>query len=218
MKILECNDTWKVKIIGENVDHLNQDFIETSVPSSIYGTLLEKGLIPDPFYRDNELTALKLMENDFEYQTTIVVTEEMLTCDALLLTFEGIDTIADIYVNDSLVGQAYNMFRTWEFDILDSVSVGENTIRVIIYSPTRYIREENEKVYTGGSTDSMEGYPHLRKAHCMFGWDWGPRLPDAGIFRKVFIKHVKEAMLDSVYITQNHEENLVKLDFTIDIE
>ena len=163
MKILECNDNWKVRIIGENVYQLSQDFMETSVPSSIYGTLLEKGLIPDPFYRDNELTALKLMENDFEYQTTIVVTEEMLTCDALLLTFEGIDTIADIYVNDSLVGQAYNMFRTWEFDILDSVSVGENTIRVIIYSPTRYIREENEKVFfnrvkkrnkTGGNTKS----------------------------------------------------------------
>ena len=47
-----------------------------------------------------------------------------------------------------------------------------------VHSPIRYIREENEKIYTGGSADAMEGFPHLRKAHCMFGWDWGPRLPD----------------------------------------
>ncbi|MDE7048720.1 MAG: glycoside hydrolase family 2 protein, partial [Lachnospiraceae bacterium] len=81
-----------------------------------------------------------------------------------------------------------------------------------------YIKEENEKVAVQGSQDAMEGFPHLRKAHCMFGWDWGPRLPDAGIFRDVTLLGIKKSRLDSVYITQIHEAGQVTLDFDITLE
>lgn len=64
----------------------------------------------------------------------------------------------------------------------------------------------------------MEGFPHLRKAHCMFGWDWGPRLPDAGIFREVSLLYIVKSRFDSVYITQEHEEGRVTLDFDVALE
>ncbi len=64
----------------------------------------------------------------------------------------------------------------------------------------------------------MEGFPHLRKAHCMFGWDWGPRLPDAGIFREVSLLYITKSRFDSVYITQEHEEGRVTLDFDVALE
>ena len=51
--------------------------------------------------------------------------------------------------------------------------------------PPRFIREAYEERPLEGSSDAMRGFPYLRKAHCMFGWDWGPRLPDAGIWREV---------------------------------
>lgn len=206
MKIFDLCGEWKLKILGENVYGIGQEWLPAKVPGSVYSTLLELGRMPDPYYRDNELEALKLMDNDFIYETSVPIREEMLAADALLLCFEGIDTLAEVYLNGILLGHVNNMHRVWEYNILELAHVGENVLRVELHSPTRYIREENEKVFTGGVNEAMRGYPHLRKAHCMFGWDWGPRLPDVGIFRKVTLKAVDTAMVDSVYIVQHHED------------
>ena len=200
-------DNWRMQIMGEqDIYGVNGRDIPAVIPGSVYGNLLRQGLMPDPYERMNELDALKLMENAFRFQTVFSLTGEQMAADFLLLRFDGIDTLAEIYLNDILLGHADNMHRVWEFDIRDAAREGENTLRVEISSPTRYIEEENEKVYTGGSWDAMLGFPHLRKAHCMFGWDWGPRLPDAGLFREVSVLSGKKARLEQVYITQNWPE------------
>ncbi len=232
MKVFDLCGEWKLKILGENVYGISEEWLPARVPGSVYSTLLELGLMPDPYYRDNELEALNLMENDFVYETTVQVTDEMLEGDALLLCFEGIDTLAEVYLNDTLLGHVNNMHRVWEYDVLKQVRLGENALRVELHSPTKYIKEENEKIFAGGVNEAMKGYPHLRKAHCMFGWDWGPRLPDAGIFRGVSLKVVDTALMDSVYVMQHHEgveqvrkecglqvsAGRVKLEFRPDIE
>ena len=202
---IDLNGQWQLKILGENVYNIPQEWMPAQVPGSVYSTLLALGKMPDPYYRDNELTALKLMENDFVYETKFQVTDKMQATDALLLVFEGIDTLGDVYLNGELLGHVDNMHRTWEYEISEDVVVGENTLTVKLYSPTKYIKEENEKVFAGGVNEAMKGYPHLRKAHCMYGWDWGPRLPDAGIFRGVSLKVVDAAVIDSVYVIQHHE-------------
>lgn len=212
------NGSWEMRILGENIFGITEEPVKAQIPGSVYGTLLQEGMMPDPYYRDNELDALKLMNNDFAYTTIFSVNDSMLKCDVLYLRFEGIDTLADIYINDVLVGHADNMHRIWEYDVLANVVSGDNRLRVYLHSPIKYIKEENEKVFTGGSTDAMEGFPHLRKAHCMFGWDWGPRLPDAGIFRKVSLVGYDNARLDLVYITQEHETDKVTLDFDISVQ
>lgn len=203
-------DNWRMQIVGEqDVYGVNGRDIPAVIPGSVYGNLLRQGLMPDPYERMNELDALKLMENAFRFQTVFSLTGEQMAADFLLLRFDGIDTLAEIYLNDILLGHADNMHRVWEFHIRDTAREGENTLRVEISSPTRYIEEENEKVYTGGSWDAMLGFPHLRKAHCMFGWDWGPRLPDAGLFREVSVLPGKKARLEQVYITQKWPEREV---------
>lgn len=212
------NGKWDFEIIGKDRGLLPEGRIKAEVPGTVYSTLLEQELIPDPFYRDNELKVLPLMDNDFAYSTVFAAEEELYKCDGLRLRFEGIDTLADIYLNGELLGSAYNMHRVWEFDVLSCIRTGENELKVVLHSPTKYIKEENEKIYTGGSLEAMEGFPHLRKAHCMFGWDWGPRLPDAGIFREVSLLGIKESRIDSVYITQVHEEGKVTLDFDVALE
>ncbi|MCM1047861.1 MAG: glycoside hydrolase family 2 protein [Clostridiales bacterium] len=212
MERIEINQNWQMRIIGENIYGISEEWLDAEVPGSVYGNLLKKGLMPDPYYRMNELDALKLMEKDFCFRTKFNISKEQLEEDFLLLRFDGIDTLADVYLNDEHLGYCDNMHRIWEYDIHETAKEGENALRVQIYSPTKYIAEENEKIYTGGSLECMEGFPHLRKAHCMFGWDWGPRLPDAGIFRAVSLLSGKKARLEQVYITQkwNHkatEEN-----------
>ncbi len=209
MKTINLNDNWTLTVLGENVYNIPETPIETKVPSTVYGTLLEKNLIPDPFYRDNELTATKLMENDFAYETDFTLCDEDLKTDRLFLRFEGIDTLADVYLNGKHLGSANNMNRVWEYDItaevMDNPTDTIYHLKVVLHSPTRFIREENEKCPVGGSSDAMPGFPHIRKAACMFGWDWGPRLPDAGLFRPVSIQAVKTARIAQVYCTQQHQ-------------
>ena len=57
----------------------------------------------------------------------------------------------------------------------------------------------------------MRGFPYLRKAHCMFGWDWGPRLPDAGIWRDIELVGADTARLRDVSVLQHHEGGRVTL-------
>ena len=208
MHTICLKDNWTLTVLGKNVYDIPETPIETKVPSTVYGTLLEKDLIPDPFYRDNELDALKLMENDFAYETEIVIGEEDRKADRLFLHFDGIDTIADVYLNGEKIGSADNMNRVWEYDITDLVA-GDAAdtvyqVKVILHSPTKFIEEEDTKCPVGGSSDAMPGFPHIRKAACMYGWDWGPRLPDAGLFREASVLAVKTARLAQVFVGQEH--------------
>ena len=212
------NGNWNLKIKGKDSGLIPEKGIPVQIPGSVYSALFAGSYIPDPYYRDNELQVLPLMDNDFTFSDTFMAEKRAGEYDGVLLRFEGIDTLADIFLNDIFLGSTCNMHRTYEFDVAESLREGENTLRVELHSPTRYIKEENEKVYTGGSWDAMEGFPHLRKAHCMFGWDWGPRLPDAGIFREVSLLYITKSRFDSVYITQEHEEGRVTLDFDVALE
>lgn len=209
MTTISLEDKWTLTVLGKNVFDIPEAPIKTCVPSTVYGTLLEKGLMPDPYFRDNELQATKLMENDFAYETEFSIGSEERKADRLFLHFEGIDTLADIYLNGQLIGSANNMNRVWEYDITSPVKDGtEDTVyqlKAVLHSPTRFISEENEKCPVGASSDAMPGFPHIRKAACMFGWDWGPRLPDAGLFRGVSIKVIKTARIAQVALSQQHK-------------
>ena len=182
---------------------------DATVPGSVYHDLMQAGLIPDPFFRDNETEALKLMDNDFSYSRSFYVSEDLLQSDAVILRAEGLDTLAEIRLNGLTVGRADNMHRVWEYNVKSALRPGENTIEALFSSPTRFIRKAYAENPADGSSDAMVGFPALRKAHCMFGWDWGPRLPDAGIWRDIDLLGVKTARLRDVQIFQRHEEGRV---------
>ena len=235
----KIDSNWTLTVLGENVFGIPEKPIAMKVPGTVFSTLLEAGKMPDPFYRDNELNAEKLMENDFVCETSFRLSPAEQQADRVILRFNGLDTLADVYLNGRLIGSADNMNRTWDFDITGDVrgeasdsseaEAGEASpagfvgsvageadsgksaagdvdfdLKVVLHSPLRYIREEQAKCYTGGSEECTEGFPHIRKAACMFGWDWGPRLADAGIFRDVEVLSVHEARLEQVYIGQKH--------------
>lgn len=204
MKKLSLNGQWLLDVIG-----WDRHAVPATVPGSVYNDLLTAGEIPDPFYRDNEVEDLRLMDYDFAYTRTFDTSAELLACDQVLLRAEGLDTLATVEINGRFAGSAFNMHRTWEFDVKPLLKAGENTIKVTLASPTRYIKEANEKSFLDGSSDAMAGFPHLRKAHCMFGWDWGPRLPDAGIWRDIAIVGIEHARIRDVYVRQVHENGKV---------
>ena len=206
MKRQSLNGEWTLTIPGSG-------FPETAatVPGSVYHDLLTAGLIPDPFYRSNEDEALQIMEHDFIYSRTFTAAEGLAGCDAVYLRCHGLDTLAAVELNGRQAGRADNMHRTWVFDVKALLREGENTLRITFASPTRFVREAYEKKPLEGSGDAMRGFPYLRKAHCMFGWDWGPHLPDAGIWREIEVIGIDTAYLRDVSVLQEHEEGRVRL-------
>ena len=206
MRTFSLNGAWSLEIPGSPFA-----VVPATVPGSVYHDLLTAELIPDPFYRDNEMDALKLMDNDFVYSRSFEIDSELLTGDKVLLRAEGLDTIAEITVNGKVVGSANNMHRIWEYDVKDILAAGENTISIRFASPTKYIKEAYAASVADGSSDAMVGFPHIRKAHCMFGWDWGPRLPDAGIWRDISIISINTARIRDVRVDQFHEAGKVRL-------
>ena len=117
----ELDENWTLTVLGDDPFGINGKSVPAKVPSTVYSTLLEAGLMPDPFYRENELDALKLMENDFVYETAFSLTDKERGSEKLCIRFEGIDTLADIYLDGEHLADTDNMFRTWEFDITDLV-------------------------------------------------------------------------------------------------
>ena len=206
MKKLSLNGAWTLDIPDTAFCS-----VPAQVPGSVYHDLLCAKLIPDPFYRDNETEALKLMEHDFVYTRAFTAEASLLSCDAVLLRCEGLDTLAEIFLNGFSLGCADNMHRIWEFDVKPLLQEGENQITVRFSSPTRYIREAYAENPADGSSDAMVGFPLLRKAHCMFGWDWGPRLPDAGIWRDIALIGIETARIRDVLVLQEHTPGCVRL-------
>ncbi len=206
MKTMSLNGAWSLTIPGTDFG-----LVPAQVPGSVYHDLLSAGRIPDPFFRDNENEALKLMEHDFLYARGFTADAALLACEAVLLRCEGLDTLAEISLNGAAVGRADNMHRIWEYDVKALLREGENRIEIRFSSPTKFIREAYAENPADGSSDAMVGFPLLRKAHCMFGWDWGPRLPDAGIWRDISLIGVDTARIRDVLVLQEHEEGRVTL-------
>ena len=204
------SENWKMRRVGDEA------FQEAAVPGTVYTDLLRNGNMEDPFFNDNELKALKLMDEDYEYVTQFACGEDIRSSRKALLRFDGVDTIADIYLNDAKIGSPDNMHRTWEYEVKELLKPEENELRVVFHSPTKYIEEAFKISQTHGSEDAMDGFVNIRKAHCMFGWDWGAHLPDAGLFRPVTLLGMDEVRIDSVYITQKHTDGQVELTFDVE--
>jgi len=204
MKQIAVHQIWSMRIVGEDL------WYPAAVPGSVYQDLLRSGRMEDPYWRDNEEQALALMKNDFEYRGSFDVSgPDLAQADEVLLRFHGLDTIADITLNQQSLGRVCNMHRIWDFSVLPFLKKENNELIIRFHSPVNFIAEEYARdPAILGTEDAMRGFPKIRKGHYMFGWDWGPRLPDAGIFRPVELLQVKKARFTGVYVRQSFSEDL----------
>lgn len=179
------------------------------VPGSVYADLMADGTMPDPFWRENELDAFERMKKDYVYQRTFTVTEAQLAHAHVELVCEGLDTLAHVSLNGREIAFTDNMHITWVWDVKEQLHAGENTLEIRFDSPILYCAKKAEEAPGWESSDATPGFRHLRKAHCMFGWDWGPRLPDAGIWRPIFLRTWDAARLENALMLQAHHDGVV---------
>lgn len=179
------------------------------VPGSVYADLMADGTMPNPFWRENELDAFERMKKDYVYQRAFTVTEAQLAHVHVELVCEGLDTLAHVSLNGREIAFADNMHITWVWDVKEQLHAGENTLEIRFDSPILYCAKKASEAPGWESSDATPGFRHLRKAHCMFGWDWGPRLPDAGIWRPIFLRTWDTARLENALMLQAHHDGVV---------
>ena len=175
---------------------------EGTIPGSLFSFLLNAGLMEDPYWRDNEFDALALTHNDYAFSRTFDLEKGE---DPYILRFEGIDTFADIFLNGRHVAYVDDMHITYEFDVTDLLVDGGNVLTVICKNIHPYIKEKSADLELMHTIQALSGFGYIRKAHCMLGWDWGPFLPDMGIWRNVSLLTKDSARITNFKIEQRHE-------------
>ena len=211
----DLKDNFQISISGQDT------WYDMNVPGSAMETFCKEGILPDPYYGMNEYKWTEFWKNDFDIRSTFSVSAEEIASEEILLTFYGIDTVADVFLNGKKLGHTENMHRTWVYQVKELVKEGENLLELHIASPVKFIetyKPEKGREIHFTNTGTTSGSQYIRKAHSMFGWDWGPKLPDAGLFRGVELCCFDTARLGESLIRQEHMDGAVTLHIGSEIE
>ncbi len=182
------------------------EWMKASVPGSVHTDLLANGRIEDPFYRDNERQLQWIGKTDWEYRTTFEVSPALMRRQYFELGFEGLDTYADVFLNDRQVLSADNMFRAWTIGVTNAVRPGVNTLRVRFRSPINEVLPVMKALgyeLPAANDQGEKTSPHTRKAPYHYGWDWGPRFVTSGIWRPAWLEAFDVARLSDLHVVQN---------------
>ncbi len=186
-------------------------------PCSMYSVLLDHKKIPNPFEGRNDQLLTSLADRDCTFVSDFDMEPSVLARDFIELTFHGLDTICTITLNGMQLDRVQNMHRAYTYEVKNLLHPGQNTLRLDFQSPTRYFADRHLRhyLYTNDG-DTIPGAAHLRKALYMSGWDWGPALPDMGIYRPVELRAFDTDRIHDVQVRQYHHDGVVDLTITAD--
>ena len=203
--------TWQFRASG------SKEWLPANVPGGVHTDLLALGRIPDPFVADNEKKVQWVAESDWEYRRIFDVDKALTGEEHKTLVCDGLDTLAEVSVNGRLLGKTDNMFRRWTWDVGGLLKARANELKIVFRAPVTFIntRQAAKPLMGGGD---IPGGPHLRKAPCQWGWDWGPKLPPIGIWKDIRLEGYSQAKLEDVHIRQIHTDGKVTVSAEIKIE
>ncbi|MBB2943471.1 beta-mannosidase [Actinoplanes lutulentus] len=209
--IQDLSGVWQLR--GDDVD------LPATVPGCVHTDLLAAGRIPDPFLDGNEHEVAWVGRADWTYHREIAWDGPR--HDRVDLVFEGLDTVARIELGGELLGETRNMHRTYRFDVTSKIKI--NTLLSVRLN-SAYAEADAVRDVVGPRPNAYpEPFPFIRKMACSFGWDWGPTLVTAGIWRPVRLEGWSTARIATVrplctYRSDVGPEGLGKLDLTAEIE
>ncbi len=223
VKKIVIDSGWEFSEVGTN------EWMDAVVPGCVHADLIRHKKIDNPFYRLNEHDVQWIDKKDWEYKTTFKVNASLLKNNHVLLDLKGLDTYADVYLNDSLILSANNMFRDWRVECKQILKGGENSLRIYFHSPIMtgleiydnypYVVQssENDLAKIGHVPGEKRVSPLIRKAPYQFGWDWGPRLVTSGIWKAVIVEAWSSARIANIY-TRHKQVDEVKALLSSELE
>lgn len=176
------------------------DTFKIDVPNNIHLNLRENGIIDDPFYGQNENKLQWIDTIDWTYETKFNVPQgNLCDNDHHELVFEGIDTYAEIILNDSVLDTVNNMYRKWIFDVKGKLRAVDNNLKVKILSSKEYNLDQANKLSYKLPDDRV----FSRKAPYHFGWDWGPEFVTSGIWQPVYLNFWSNVKYEHFFVQTN---------------
>ncbi|MFD9136448.1 glycoside hydrolase family 2 protein [Streptomyces bottropensis] len=190
-----------------------EDALPAEVPGCVHTDLLAAGLIPDPFLGRNETEVAWVGRREWTYEVELPGVGAAGGHDRTDLVFDGLDTAAEIRLDGRVLGSVRNMHRSYRFDITGLSG------RLSVRFASAYAEAEAVRERLGHRPNAyLEPFQYIRKMACSFGWDWGPTLVTAGIWRPVRLERWSTARiarvrpLVSVDGTTGHAELLVDVE------
>lgn len=194
------------------------EWFAATVPGCIHLDLLAAQKIPDPFWRDNEKLVQWISEDEWTYAREFDVPRELLEEEVVTLRCDGLDTLATIRLNGRLVGEANNMYRTWQFNVKRLLRVGQNRIEITFASALLHTRTRMQDRPIHAWLSREEGVNYIRKEPCNYGWDWGPKLITCGIWRGISLSGWSTSRVGDVLVTQEHRAKRVDVSVRVRLQ
>ena len=208
---LDLAGEWQAKRIYPGGVATLQTEYPCAVPGDITCALLKLGVIPDSFTGTNEVENLWIGQADWSVARSFTVDAELLAKKEIVLRLEDCDTFATIKVNGETVGETFDRFQRYTFDVKPYLKEGKNEIVGFFESP---VRKADERFYACGRSYPQGNHAlthnqaFVRKPACHGGWDWGPELEVMGFCGTVKLIANDRPRIDYVYTTQHFNDDL----------
>lgn len=191
---------------------------------SVQEALINQGVLPNPFYGVNESKFNWIENEDWIFESTFDLAQEILNNPYVFINFNSIDTYATIYINDKEIGQTESAFVRYRFDIKPYIKKGQNIIRIHFVSPVNYHKAAYNALKVKYPTpndvnDSIKVSSMSRKPQFQFGWDWSLRMNTIGFNEPVYIdSYITNKVLQSSVQTIEIRENEALMKLTLLLE
>ncbi|MDQ0598243.1 beta-mannosidase [Streptomyces canus] len=189
--------------------------LPAAVPGCVHTDLLAAGVIPDPFLGRNETEVAWVGRREWTYETQLRAGSGHSAHEQTDLVFEGLDTAAEVRLDGRLLGRTRNMHRSYRFDVTGLEG------RLSVRFASAYAEAEAVRGKLGERPAAyQEPFQYIRKMACSFGWDWGPTLVTAGIWRPARLEHWSTARIARVrpLVTVDVEHGLGVVELAVEVE
>lgn len=199
-KRITLNQDWQFSEIN------SQKWYKTDIPTSVQHSLIQHKILPPPYKGTNEEKIQWVEDKDWIFIKDFEIQANDLKFPNILLQLTGLDTFADVTLNEHKILHAQNMFVPYDIPVKKYLKTGKNTLKIKFYSPIKY--NEPKRLAAGFEypadndhrTEKVSVYS--RKAPYHFGWDWGIRIVQMGIWRPVYLQFLNEAYITDYFVEQ----------------
>lgn len=199
---------------------INKQWFPLGERGSVQEALITNGLLPDPFYGENEKLFQWIEDHQWKMRSRFFLTEEMFSAKDVEIDFPCIDTYASIYVNNQKILDAENYFHPYQVEIRSQLHLGYNEIEAVFTPPVLYHKTyyENQSFHYPAPNDnaSIKAAPLTRKPQYQFGWDWAPRLNTLGFPYPVSVQVKKPKYIKSLVVNTLSINEAAKMQWLIE--
>lgn len=213
--MMELNNKWKLYPIEQSgavnfpQELAGRKCLPAAVPGNVELDLIKAGWLPKDIFKGTNITLAEKYETyDWWYSTEFITPPHSRN---LILRFEGVDCIAEYWLNGKPFGTSDNALVEFEFDITPYVAPAgkQNSLYIKIKSAAVHSNHMDYDLFNiaGHWNPDADGIS-LRKPQHAFGWDIMPRAVTAGIWKKVFLyeKNIIDIRQINYYIRSLEQE------------